>query len=242
MTMRKTRLWIGALALIAGTAGALPAQAGDSNGNFQVKVGVTGVLFDDNTNSVTVNGAPLGPTAQAETNDNVIPTLMLTYFLDRHWAVELFCCFDQVNVTGKGALAPLGKLASTWAFPPILTLQYHFDGMGVFKPYVGAGAEWIHYFKESSNIGGSANFDDSFGFALQVGADIDLGQGWSLGLDAKKVWEDTKITWTGATSVAAAGPTVVAKHDLDPWFLTANLGYRFNLSDLLGRRAPAPLK
>jgi len=241
--MRHAKLWVGALALMAGVAGAMPAYAGDSNGNLQVKLGVTGALFDDHTNSVTVGAAALPASAQAETNDNVIPTLMLTYFLDKNWAVELFCCFDQVNVTGKGgALAPLGKLASTWAFPPILTLQYHFDGMGAFKPYVGVGAEWIHYFDESSNIGGGASFDDSFGFALQVGADIDLGQGWSLGLDAKKVWEDTKITWTGATSVAASGPTVVAKHDLDPWFLTANLGYRFNLSDLLGRREVVPLK
>ncbi len=237
MTMRKARLWVGALALFAGAVAALPAQAGDSNGNFQVKVGVTGVLFDDNTKSVTSNGA-LVPNASAETNDNVIPTLMLTYFLDKNWAVELFCCFDQVNVTGKGSLAGVGKLASTWAFPPILTLQYHFDGMGAFKPYVGVGAEWIHYFQELSNIGGGANFDDSFGFALQAGTDIDLGQGWSLGLDVKKVWEDTKITWTGTNGLG----TVVAKHDLDPWFVTANLGYRFNLSDLLGRRAAVPLK
>jgi outer membrane protein len=236
--MRKVRLWIGAVALLIGAAGAVPAQAGDSNGNFQVKLGVTGVLFDDHTSSVVVNGTTPLPD-QAGTNDNVIPTLMLTYFLDKNWAVELFCCFDQVNVAGKtDTLATLGKLASTWAFPPILTLQYHFDGMGAFRPYVGAGAEWIHYFKESSNIGGGANFDDSFGFALQVGTDIDLGHGWSLGLDAKKVWEDTKITWTGATGLG----TVVAKHDLDPLFVTANLGYRFNLEDLFGRREAVPLK
>ena len=55
-------------------------------------------------------------------------------------------------------------------------------------------SEWIHYFDESSNIGGSVNFRDSWGFVLQAGTDIDLGQGWSLGLDAKKVWEDTKLT------------------------------------------------
>jgi outer membrane protein len=239
MTMRKITLWIGALALAAGLAGALPAQAGDSNGNFQVKVGVTGVIFDDDTKSLTANNGAtnLIGLASAETNDNVIPTLMLTYFLDKNWAVELFCCFDQVNVTGKGALAGT-KLASTWAFPPILTLQYHFDGMGAFRPYVGAGVEWIHYFKESSNIGGSVDFDDSWGFALQLGTDIDLGQGWSLGLDAKKVWEDTKINWPATTNFNG----VEAKHDLDPWFLTANLGYRFNLSDLFGRREAVPLK
>ncbi|HEY7669812.1 MAG TPA: OmpW family outer membrane protein [Hyphomicrobium sp.] len=235
--MRKTRLWIGAFALLVCAASVVPAQAGDSNGNFQVKLGVTGVIFDDETTSTTLNGAAAA-LGQAETNDTVLPTLMLTYFLDKNWALELFCCFAQVNVRGDtGALAGLGKLASTWAFPPILTAQYHFDGMGAFRPYVGAGVEWIHYFDENSNLGGGADFDDSWGFALQVGTDIDLGGGWSLGLDAKKVWEDTKITWTG-TGLG----TVVAEHDLDPWFLTANLGYRFNLSDLFGRREAVPLK
>jgi outer membrane protein len=218
---------------LAGAAVTLPAQAGDSNGNFQVKVGVTGLIFDDETTST----APV-PLGQAEVNDTVIPTLMLTYFLDKNWAVELFCCFAQVNVHGEsGALGTLGKLASTWVFPPMLTAQYHFDGMGAFKPYVGAGVQWIHYFDESSNLGGSVDFRDSWGFVLQAGTDIDLGQGWSIGLDAKKVWEDTKLTYTGG---AADG--VVANHDLDPWVLTANLGYRFNLSDLFGRREAVPLK
>jgi outer membrane protein len=232
-------VWIGALALFAGAAAALPAQAGDSNGNFQVKLGVTGVLTDDDTRSLTAGAANLTGVASGETNDTVIPTLMLTYFLDKNWALELFCCFAQVNVDGEGALAGT-KLASTWIFPPILTAQYHFDGMGAFKPYVGAGVQWIHYFDEESNIGGTVDFDDSWGFALQVGTDIDLGGGWSLGLDAKKVWEDTKITWSGNT--AGLGDPIVAKHDLDPWFLTANLGYRFNLSDLFGRREAVPLK
>lgn len=209
------------------------AQAGDSNGNFQAKLGVTGVIFDDETTSTT----PVG-LGQAQTNDTVIPTLALTYYLNSNWAVELFCCFAQVNVTGEsGVLGGLGKLASTWVFPPILTAQYHFDGMGAFKPYVGAGVQWIHYFDEKSNIGGNVNFQDSWGFALQAGADYDLGNGWSLGVDVKKVWEDTKLTYSG-------GPFdgVVAKHDLDPLFVTANLGYRFNLSDIFGAREAAPLK
>jgi outer membrane protein len=119
----------------------------------------------------------------------------------------------------------------------MLTAQYHFDGMGAFKPYVGAGVQYIHYFDSSSNIGGGVDFRDSWGFVLQAGTDIDLGQGWSLGLDAKKVWEDTKLTYTGG-----AVDGVYAEHDLDPWVVTANLGYRFNLSDLFGRREAVPLK
>lgn len=212
--------------MLIGAAGAAPAQAGDSNGNMQVKVGVTGLIFDDETTSTNVGGL------RAEVNDTVIPTLMLNYYLTKNWSVELFCCFAQLNVHDKSGVVG-GKLASTWVFPPMLTAQYHFDGMGAFKPYVGAGVQYIHYFDSSSNIGGSVDFRDSWGFVLQAGTDLDLGDGWSLGLDAKKVWEDTKLTYSNGA---------YAEHDLDPWVVTANIGYRFNLSDLLGRREVVPLK
>jgi outer membrane protein len=228
--MRAKTIRLGVAGLLAAAAMALPAQAGDSNGNMQVKVGVTGLIFDDETTSTNVLG--LG----AEVNDTVIPTLMLNYYLTKNWSVELFCCFAQLNVHGKSGV--VGKLASTWVFPPMLTAQYHFDGMGAFKPYVGAGVQYIHYFDSSSNIGGSVDFRDSWGFVLQAGTDVDLGDGWSLGFDAKKVWEDTKLTYSGG-----AVDGVYAEHDLDPWVLTANLGYRFNLADIFGRRTAAvPLK
>jgi len=231
--MRAKTIVLGVAALLGVAVTALPAQAGDSSGNFQAKLGVTGIIFDDETTST----APL-PLGTAEVNDTVIPTLALTYYLTNNWAVELFCCFAQVNVDGKsGALGSLGKLGSTWVFPPILTAQYHFDGMGPIKPYVGAGVQWIHYFDEKSNIGGGADFDDSWGFVLQGGVDYDLGQGWSLGIDVKKAWLDTKVSYNG-------GPFdgVSAKQDLDPLYVTANLGYRFNLSDLFGSRTVEPLK
>lgn len=223
--MRSVKIWMGAAALVAGLAAAVPANAQNA-GDLQVKVGVTGLIFDDDTRANNV-----APNFSAEVNDTVIPTLMLNYYLSKNWSVELFCCFAQLNVEGKAGLT--GKLASTWVFPPMLTAQYHFDGMGAFKPYVGAGVQYIHYFKESSNVAGqSVDFRDSWGFVLQAGADFDMGDGWSLGLDAKKVWEDTKLTYNPAG--------LYAEHDLDPWVLTANLGYRFNLSDIFGSRAPAP--
>lgn len=236
-------------------AAAAPAIAGDSNGDFQVKLGVTGVLTQDHTKSIQIfdpAGNPFGPDlanfgGSASTNNTVIPTATLTYYLNKNLAVELFCCADKVHVNPEGILNAAGmnaSLASTWVFPPILTAQYHFDGFGPLRPYVGVGFEWIHYF--NSKVGSElaaggiekVKFKDSFGPAIQVGFDYDLGGGWSLGADVKKVWEDTKITWTDNT-----GATLVAKHDLDPIFVTVNLGYRFNLSDLLGRRnEPAPLK
>jgi outer membrane protein len=234
-----------ALVACAVVSGSGPAAAGDSNGNFQAKLGVAGVWTDDETNSLLLNGATqLTPGTWATSNDTVIPVLTLTYYLNKNLAVELFCCFDKVHVDAKGANGALGEIADVWLFPPILTLQYHFDGLGPIKPFVGVGFEWIHYFNEKSKGGAvtglgltNVDFDDSFGFALQAGVDYDLGGGWSLGLDVKKVWEDTKITWSNA-----AGDTLVADHDVDPLIVTANLGYRFNLSDIFGSRTSAPLK
>lgn len=220
-----------------------PAAAGDSNGNFQAKVGISGVWTDDNTSSLVTSGGAdlLALGNSASTDDMVLPTLTLTYFLNKNVAVELFCCFGQTSIVGEGGLAPNGELAETWMFPPILTLQYHFDGMGAFRPYVGVGVEWIHYFDESVGSNGlgavGVNLEDSFGFALQAGVDFDLGNGWSLGLDVKKVWEDTEVTWTFAD-----GSRIVADHDIDPLIATANLGYRFNLSDIFGSREAAPMK
>lgn len=228
-----------AAAAVAAMVATTPASAGDSNGNFQAKLGVTGVLTDDSTKRLDLNGGTLLPGSWASTNDTVIPSLTLTYYLNKNVALELFCCFDKVHVSGEGGIAGFGDIASTWIFPPILTAQYHFDGMGAFRPYVGVGVEYIHYFDskaEGGLTGEKVHFSDSWGFALQGGVDYDLGNGLSLGLDVKKVWEDTKIHWTGAADV-------VAKHDIDPLFITANIGYRFNLSDLFGsREAPAPLK
>ena len=88
-------------------------------------------------------------------------------------------------------------LGSFWAFPPILTLQYHFDPISGFKPYVGAGVQYIHYFDGGhSDLGGAKiSLDDSWGFALQGGVDVEIGKGWYLNADIKKVWLDTDASW-----------------------------------------------
>jgi outer membrane protein len=213
--------------------------------NFQIKLGVSGVLWQDSNNGVVLSGSGPIAGADAHAQDVWLPTATLTYYFSRNIAAELFCCFAHASVYGDGALKTLGqdKLANTWAFPPVLTLQYRFDHMGAFKPYVGAGVQWIHYFDSKSDMTGAlvgfngVKFRDRWGPALQAGFDFDLGRGWSFGFDAKYVWEDTRITWTDA-----ANNTITTKHDLDPLILTANIGYRFNLEDLFGRRSYAPLK
>jgi outer membrane protein len=201
------------------------AKAGDKHGDFMIRGVVTGVLPDADA-TVKLNGTRI-PGAGAEVSDEVVPATTLTYFFNDHWAVELFCCFAKHEVEGTGVLNGV-KLGDTWIFPPALTAQYHFNPDGTFKPYVGAGVQYIHFFDESSKLGPGTSFalDDGFGFTLQGGLDIAVGEGWYINADVKK-------TWLGMNG-RFGGTGITADVDLDPLIVSAGFGYRFNLSDLLG--------
>lgn len=123
-----------------------PASAGDYSGDFMIKAGISGVLPNTEFNGITLNGAPFIPGDIAEVDDSWVPSLTLTYFVTKNIGVELFCCFAQHGIEGKGPLNGV-ELGETKIFPPILSLQYHFDGIkGIkgIKSYVGAGVQYIH--------------------------------------------------------------------------------------------------
>lgn len=237
---------IAAIAVLLAFSGA--ASAGDSNGNLQVRLGVTGILFDDNVKSVRTGGLDLQAApynVDAKVPDVAVPTLTITYFLTKNWAIEAICCTAHVKAEGTGGvLAGAGDIVDAWVLPPIITAQYRFDRTAGFQPYVGVGAQWIHYWggkADNALQASSVDIDDSFGLALQAGIDYDLGNGWSLNLDVKKTWIDTTITWKNSGFVG--GGDVKADIDLDPLWVTASLGYRFNTDDLFGSRSSAaPLK
>ncbi len=221
----KVSTWISGLAVAAVMAVSVPvtAQAGSESGNFMIRMGASAVLPDSKV-TTTINDP-------GEITDKFIPSATLTYFLSKNLAVELFCCFSTHQVD----LNTAGKVAHTWIFPPTLTLQYHFDHMGPLKPYVGAGVTWMHFFKEKGKgalAGANVDIDDAFGFALQAGVDISMGGGWYLNADVKKIFIETDAR-AGAVGVSA---------DIDPWIISANIGYRFNLGDLFHRTSHEPLK
>jgi outer membrane protein len=223
--------------------GALPAAAGSDDGNFQVRV--LGTVVDPDTDATVKAGGLVIPGADADVSTEVIPALTLSYFFSPNLALELFCCFAKHEIDGKGTIANLGEIADTWIFPPALTLQYHFTGMGRFEPYVGAGVQYINFFDTGTGANAlgatKVDIDAAWGFTLQAGVDISLGNGWSLNADVKKTWLDTTVTWHN--NAALGGLNVVGDADLDPWIFSAGLGYRFNLGSIFGHSAEAaPIK
>lgn len=210
-----------AAGMLVGGVGA-PAVAGDYKGDFMVRAGVS-VVAPDSSADVFVGGNRV-PSFDAEVSTEVIPSATLTYFFTNNVAVELFCCFAKHDVDGKGGLNGV-DLGDTWIFPPALTLQYHFDRLGGIKPYVGAGVQYIAFFDEG-NAGAllnnaPLNIDNAFGFTLQAGVDVEIGRGWYLNADVKKTWLETDASFRGTG--------VTADVELDPWIISAGIGYRFNL-------------
>ncbi len=228
------------VAMTAGFAAVAPAAAGDYSGDFMIKAGVSGVLPNSDFEGLNLNGVPLPAFAGdiAEVDDSWVPSLTLTYFATKNIGVELFCCFAQHGIEAKGALANAlvnDELGETMIFPPILTLQYHFDSFSGIKPYVGAGVQFIHFFDEGSELAGNdLEIDSAWGFSLQAGVDFELGSGWYAGADVRYTWLDTTATFTNTVN----GNQLSTDLDLDPLIVSAHVGYRF---DLFGRRA-APME
>lgn len=233
MTRNRLSGAVAAAVLAMAAAAGGPAEAGSESGNFMVRVQGT-VVDPDSSAKVSIAGAPLAG-ADAEVSTEVLPTATLTYFFNDNLALELFCCFASLDAKGKGAIAGV-DLGDFWVFPPALTLQYHFNDMGGWKPYVGAGVQYIHFFSEGrSNLPGAPkiDLDDALGFTLQAGVDVSLGGGWYLNADVKKTWIETDATWDSGLGLVSADV------DIDPWIFSIGVGYRFDLADVFGARHEA---
>ncbi|MGH1419600.1 MAG: OmpW/AlkL family protein [Hyphomicrobiaceae bacterium] len=195
------------------------ARAGDYNGDFMVRLGAT-VVHPDSSADVFVGGTQIVG-ADADISTQVIPSATLTYFFSKNLAAELFCCFAKHEIDGEGVLQGL-DLGDTWIFPPAVTLQYHFDTVSGFKPYLGVGFQYIAFFNEGATVfGDKVSIDDAIGFTLQAGVDVEVGRGLYLNADVKKTFLDTEASFRGTN--------ITADVDLDPWIFTVGVGYRFNL-------------
>ncbi len=219
-----------AAALMAASMLASPAQAGSTDGRFQVKLLATGVLPDGKIDTVNKDliGLPAG--SQTKANDNVVPTVAVEYFATPNVSVETICCFTSHHVSGAGALAGASIADHVMILPATVTLKYHLPLGNGIKPYVGAGPSVFFFIDErpgatAKTLGATRlKMDNQFGVALQAGVDIPLNdKGVGLSLDAKRYFMNATTHFYTAAGVEALS----TKHKLDPWVLSAGVSYRF---------------
>ena len=199
-----------------------------------------GTVVDPDAEATVSAGGVVIPGADADVSTEVIPALTLTYFLNKNFAVELFCCFAQHDDRRQGGDRQSRRDRRHLDLPagahPAIPLHRH----GKLQPYVGAGVQYIDFFDTGTgaNLIGATkvDIDDAWGFTLQARSRrFGLGNGWSLNFDVKKTWLDTTVTWHNAAVLG--GLNVVGDAELDPWIFSAGLGYRFNLGDIFGHGA-----
>lgn len=234
--MPRPAMWVGAaLTLAVGFVGPSgPAAAGDENGRIMVRI-LSAVDIPEADETVLVNGTKVVG-AKSDISVDSGPAAAFNYFLTRNLALELFCCLSHHEIEGAGTISSLRKVADTWIFTPALTLQYHFDGLGALKPYVGAGVQYFHFFDidTGENVLGatSIEIDDSVGLVLQAGLNLSVGRGLFLNAEVRRVWTETTTTWRNASLLG--GTDVTGDSELESWVVSAGMGYRFNFSDLFG--------
>lgn len=210
------------VSLAALTLIALPAQAYEK-GDWIFRAGWGMVAPDGTAASFTDEGDSL----YVEVDEASALTLTGAYFFSPNWSFEVLAASPfkhdvKLGLTGEGS----AKIAEVTQLPPTFTFQYHFMPDATFRPYVGLGLNWTTFFDEElvsdlSDQGLSLKVDDSWGAAVQLAADVPMGDQWLLNFDVR--W----ISIEADANLSDGIDTEVIELDISPWVYSINLGYRF---------------
>lgn len=208
--MRYAVLALAAFVGFFGVAG--QANAFGFEDHLRVKLGVSGVLPDESANVSTLGGT-------VDISDEYVPSVQLEWMFNERVSAELLCCVATHDVTALPAAGGSIDLGEVSHFPPTVTLKYRWNPDGVVQPYLGAGVNYTLFYDESPGAVASIDYDSSVGPALQAGVDFMTGEHTFLNLDVRKIWINTDVSINGGA--------INADVDINPYVVSASVGYRF---------------
>lgn len=197
------------------------------------------VAPDVSSDQLKLNGSEqafinaVGP-AELDVDNDTQLSLTVEYMLTPNWGIEVLAA-TPFNHTAKGTDTLNGlDVADVKHLPPTVSAVYHFNAGSVFRPYVGAGINYTTFFSENLTneadaafnslglTGGNLDVDDSWGVALQVGADYNITGNW---------WLNASVRWidlgTSADITFDDGAEVSGDVDIDPFVYSIMVGYHF---------------
>lgn len=114
----------------------------------------------------------------------------IIYFFQDQWVVEFILGVMLYDVVVVDIVVGDVDLGDVVLLLLMLMVQYYFNFEGVVCFYVGVGVNFIYFFDESL-LSGSVlmmiDYDNSFGFVVQVGIDFDMGNDWFFNVDVKYI-------------------------------------------------------
>jgi len=203
------------------------ARAANINPNEDSDLGKT---VNKNVAPVMSNGAEL------KVDSNTILEFDISYYFTKNIAAELILATGSkhdVSVSREpGAVVPNQLLGSVDVLPPTLTVQWHFNPDQTIDPYVGAGINYSAFLDKRLEVrqGPLAGSDikvenDSWGYALQAGVDINLKDGWLINADVKYISLDTDVKLRNP--LAGNAWTKIDDLEINPWVFGLGIGKKF---------------
>lgn len=206
----KSKLLAVAVSMLGLVAMDAQAQAQAQDGQWLVRARAARLNPADKSSPV----GGVGASDRISVSDKTIPEVDVSYFFTPNLAAELVLTYPQKHdVMLDGA-----KIGTFKHLPPSLLGQYHFNPMGQFKPYLGAGINYTRISKVKLLNGAGDLESDSVGLAFQAGVDYRIDKNWSLNLDLKRINIRSDVMISGAK---------VSTVKVDPVLIAVGVGYRF---------------
>ena len=183
---------------------AAPALA-QSQGDWTFGVGIINV--NPKSDNGTLAGSP------ATLSDDTQISLTAEYFIRDNLGIELLAATPfEHDINIGGAFAGTSK-----QLPPTLSINYHFPTKGKIKPFIGAGINYTTFCEEASGLG-VLKLEDSWGFALQAGADWQVSDKGALRLNVRYMDIESDAYLNGAS---------IGKAEIDPVTIGVSYVHRF---------------
>jgi outer membrane protein len=207
---------IAAMGLGATKASAAPPsetiENGKKAGDFMVRLRGIAIVPEDSAKIDVIGG-------DTDISNEYVPEIDFSYFLTDNLALELIAATARHEVEAKNTAIGDLDLGKVSHLPPTLLLQWHVAPDSFISPYFGAGINYtIFYNADEGDDIDEIEYDNSLGWALQAGTDINLSGNWWLNFDVKYIHITTDVEINNA---------IDADVDVNPWIFGVGLGYKF---------------
>ncbi|WP_246480288.1 OmpW/AlkL family protein [Motiliproteus sediminis] len=224
----KKAIWCAATAIALSSPAAMAFESGD----IVLRGGLTHVAPNDDSGKVYTEFGSLGTTQlEVGVSSDTQLGINLVYFYSPKIAVELLAATPfshDINLQNDNLSLGNGALGSTKHLPPTLSVLYYFaQADAALQPYVGVGLNYTTFFEEDFEASRKSQgfsdlkLDDSFGLAVQIGADYMLNEHWMVNGSIRYIDIDTTADFK------LGGQNSHVDVDIDPFVSTLSVGYKF---------------